>query len=318
MSSRNFFPTWRGYLNKTYPENMPFLTICTSTKPFTNPHIRTIQRNAIRSWQSLGEQVEVLLFGREAGMAEAAADLGARPLPEVACNEEGLPLLNAMFDLARQANDSPVLMYTNADMLFLPDLLDASRMAASLSDRFLLVGQRWDLEVRQPLDFSPGWAERLQADRKRLGKLHPPLGSDFFVFPRNCFTNIPAFTVGRSAWDNWMIYSALKEGLLTLDATPSLTAIHQNHDYSHLEGNRPPYHLEASEVNRRLAGGKSHLYLILDIDNQLAGGQVRPTPLTLNRLIRRMELRLYPKEGDPGGIRGAFIRRLRRLRRGVI
>ena len=54
---------------------MTFLTIFTSPKPFTDPHIATIQRNAIRSWQSLGEEVEVLLIGEEPGIAEAAVDL---------------------------------------------------------------------------------------------------------------------------------------------------------------------------------------------------------------------------------------------------
>ncbi len=297
---------------------MPFLTIFTSTKPFTNPHINIIQRNAIRSWQGLGDEVEVLLMGNEAGMAEAAADLNVRHFPDVTCNQLGTPLLNAMIDLARQSNPSPVLMYSNADMLYLPDLLESARAAASLADRFLLFGQRWDLDVGESLDFSPGWSERLQADLQRRGKLHPPLGSDYFIFPRDCFTDIPAFTVGRSAWDNWMIYSALTGGLLTLDATPSVTAIHQNHDYAHLEGNRPPYHMEESEVNRRLAGGKSHLYLIMDIDQQLVGGKVRPTPITVNRLIRRLEMKFYPKDGDPRGLSRILIRRLRRLRRGVL
>ena len=42
----------------------PFLTIFTAPKPFTNPHIDTIQRNAIRSWVELGEAVQVVLVER--------------------------------------------------------------------------------------------------------------------------------------------------------------------------------------------------------------------------------------------------------------
>ncbi len=33
----------------------PALTLFTAPKPFTNPHIALIQRNAFRSWQALGE-----------------------------------------------------------------------------------------------------------------------------------------------------------------------------------------------------------------------------------------------------------------------
>ena len=33
---------------------MSFLTIFTAPKPFTDPHINLIQRNALRSWLALG------------------------------------------------------------------------------------------------------------------------------------------------------------------------------------------------------------------------------------------------------------------------
>ena len=45
-------------------QTMPFLTIFTAPKPFTDPRIDIIQRNAIRSWLSLGEDVGVILVGR--------------------------------------------------------------------------------------------------------------------------------------------------------------------------------------------------------------------------------------------------------------
>ncbi len=70
---------------------MPELTIFTAPKPFTNPHIAMIQRNAIHSWLSLGAEVEVILLGQEEGLADfaaecAAAGLPLKHLPEVARN----------------------------------------------------------------------------------------------------------------------------------------------------------------------------------------------------------------------------------------
>ena len=38
------------------------ITIFSGPKPFTLPHIATIQRNAIRSWLALGAEVDVLLL----------------------------------------------------------------------------------------------------------------------------------------------------------------------------------------------------------------------------------------------------------------
>jgi hypothetical protein len=295
---------------------MPYLTIITSPKPFTNPHINIIQRNAIRSWTALGENVEVLLAGNEAGMAEAASDLGVRFLPNVGLNKQGTPLISSMYALARETG-SQFVAIANADILFLPDVLEAVRRLAALADRFLMMGQRWDLDVSQPLDFSPGWFERLQADVQLRGKLHPPRGSDYFIFPRQCFMDVPDFAIGRSGWDNWMIYHAMHQGMLTVDVTPSVKVIHQNHDYSHLAGGLPPYHMEESEENRRMAGGRSHMYILLDVQKQLVDGQVRPAPLTRARLIRWLETRLYPKEGNLRGVRRILNRRLKRLRRGI-
>ena len=53
---------------------MTFLAVFTAPKPFLNPHINTIQRNAIQSWMHLGTDVEVFLMGNEEGMAEVASE----------------------------------------------------------------------------------------------------------------------------------------------------------------------------------------------------------------------------------------------------
>ena len=296
---------------------MGLLTIFTAPKAFTNPHITTIQCNALQSWLHLGQEVEVLLYGREVGIAEVAAEFGVKHIPDVACTETGAPYINSMFDITRQFSDSPLLCIVNADILFLPDIILASKQLMNLTDRFLALGQRWDLDVTEPLDFADNWEERLSLRTKKYGQLHLPLGSDYFIFPRNCFQETPGFAIGRSGWDNWMIYHAMQQNLATVDVTPSVMIVHQNHDYSHLPGNKPPYHMEESNRNRELAGGKSHLYLILDMKQQLVNGQIRKPPFSLARAIRYVELKLYPQEGNPRGWRRVLIRRLRRMRREI-
>ena len=296
---------------------MGLLTIFTAPKAFTNPHITTIQCNALQSWLHLGQEVEVLLYGREVGIAEVAAEFGVKHIPDVACTETGAPYINSMFDITRQFSDSPLLCIVNADILFLLDIILASKQLLNLTDRFLALGQRWDLDVTEPLDFADNWEERLSLRTKKYGQLHLPLGSDYFIFPRNCFQETPGFAIGRSGWDNWMIYHAMQQNLATVDVTPSVMIVHQNHDYSHLPGNKPPYHMEESNRNRELAGGKSHLYLILDMKQQLVNGQIRKPPFSLARAIRYVELKLYPQEGNPRGWRRVLIRRLRRMRREI-
>lgn len=296
---------------------MTLLTIFTAPKPFTDPHIATIQRNAIRSWIELGNDVNVLLVGDEAGIAETAAEYRLCHLEGVTCNENGIPLVSSIFSLARQASQSPHLVYVNADIILLPDLVAAARDASRQVERFLVIGQRWDMEINQPLDFSAGWQTRLDAEMKASSRLHPPAGSDYFLFPRTLFTDIPDFTIGRAGWDNWMIFHARQQGWPVIDGTLSIRVIHQNHDYSHLPDNQPHYNLPESLQNEALAGGATNLFMVLDSDKQLVNGQVRNPRISLPRFLRRAELIFTPPGTKRVGWRWTVARRFRRMRRKI-
>ncbi|HQV94818.1 MAG TPA: hypothetical protein PLF41_10155, partial [Anaerolineales bacterium] len=212
---------------------MTLLTLFSAPKPFTDPHIALIQRNAIRSWTLLPD-VEVILLGEETGLAEAAREFGVKHIPNVARNGSGVPLISSMFQLARENANSDLLCIVNADMILMPDFVEAAKQVKSQRSEFVLLSQRWDLDIPQPLDFSTGWENRLSSIVHRQGSLHRPAGSDFFLFPLSSFLDVPAFTIGRAGWDNWMIYKARKEGWAVIDCTPSVMIVHQNHDYSHL------------------------------------------------------------------------------------
>jgi hypothetical protein len=269
---------------------MAFLTIFTAPKPFTDPFIATLQRNAIESWTHLGPEVEVILIGDESGIAEAAQEFEVKHLPEVACNVSGTPLVSSIFDLARQNSDSPVLVYVNADILFLPDVITAARQVHEQAGKYLIVGQRWDLEVTERLDYSQGWAERLQLRVADEGKLHPRGGSDYFIFPRTCFETIPDFAIGRAGWDNWMFYEARQRGWALVDATPAIQIVHQNHDYRHLPKGQPHYRLPETQENIRLAGGKRAIFNLLDADRTLVDGKIERIHPDAEKFWREVEI----------------------------
>ncbi|MEJ5313545.1 MULTISPECIES: hypothetical protein [Anaerolinea] len=269
---------------------MSLITIFTAPKPFTDPHIALIQHNAIRSWLALGEQVEVILLGEEEGLAEAAALYGVRHLPQVQRTPAGTPLVSSMFALAREHSTSPLLCCVNADILLTPDLLTVGQTMLERYARFLVVGQRWDLDVREPLDFSSGWAGRLRQRVQQEGKLHKATGSDYFLFPRGCFTDMPAFAIGRAGWDNWMIYSGRAQGFPVVDATHDLFIVHQNHDYRHLPGGQPHYKHPETLENVRLAGGRRAIFELPDVSHRLVNGKLVRPPLTWQRFWREVEV----------------------------
>ncbi len=271
---------------------MTYLTIFTAPKPFKDAHISVIQRNAIQSWKALGLDVQVILMGKDEGIAEAAAELGVSHRPDVGCNALGTPLISSMFDLARQANDAPLLLCINADIILLPGLLEAIKKISGQVPQFLAIGQRWDLDQRQPLSFEPGWADRLSREAQQRGRLHRPVGSDYFIFPRSCYTQVPDFVIGRSAWDNWMIYDSRRKKIPVVDLTSSVRVIHQEHDYSHLPGGKPPYQLPETMNNIRLAGGRRTIFYIIDANYELEDGKLAPIPRSWNKFWRDVET--YP------------------------
>ena len=294
---------------------MSNLTIFTAPKPFTNPHINTIQRNAIQSWQHLGDDVDVILVGEEDGMSDVAEQYNIPHLPNVSRNGWGTPLVSSIFELSRQSSDSPLLAYVNADILLMPDFVEVANIVATQLKKFLVVGQRWDLEVNELLNFSDGWDSRLQSETKKKGSLHAPSGSDYFIFPRELFADMPPFAIGRAGWDNWMIYQAREYDWPVIDATHDLMIIHQNHDYSHLPGGVPHYDLEETKINAELGGGMHHMYMTLDANQELVRGRIRPARITRDRLFRTLERKIHP--GIEKGWRWKLSRRFRRMRRGV-
>jgi len=265
------------------------LTIFSAPKPFTDPHIATIQRNAIASWREL-PGVRVLLLGDEPGLKETAQSLGVMHLPEIPRAPSGAPRMDAMFRLARQASPSPFYAIVNADIILFADLLKASENAAAQAQKFVLMGQRWDADIRQPLSLQPGWQEALRHKTQSEGSLHRPAGSDYFLFPAACYEEIPPFTIGRAGWENWMIYPARQQGYAALDATADVLVIHQNHDYAHLPGGKPHYKHPETEENIRLAGGRAVTrFTLLDANLRLQNGKIRPQPLTRARFWRQLE-----------------------------
>lgn len=268
---------------------MSLLTLFTAPKPFTNPHIALIQRNALRSWLALGDDVQVMVIGEEEGLGETAREMGVLHLPQVARNESGTPLVSSIFDLARQHSDSPLLAYVNADIILLPDLVSGARQVMAQRQKFLMVGQRWDLRQETELDTAEGWDVNLLQQLQSTGRRHPRGGSDYFLYPRACFEHIPVFAIGRAGWDNWMIYEARQRGWAVVDTSSAVNIVHQDHDYSHLPNGQSHYRLPETIVNVKLAGGDRTIFTLEDADCVLVDGRVKPFPVDGKKFWREVE-----------------------------
>ncbi|HXA41740.1 MAG TPA: hypothetical protein VNV65_02385 [Candidatus Solibacter sp.] len=253
---------------------MAFLTVFSVPKPFVG-HIGVIQRNAIKSWALMAPDVEVRLYGDEEGVAEAAAELKVQHVPQVTKNQFGTPLITSVFEHVGETSNTRMVCFVNADVI-LPDQL-VPQCRGIDTGAFLLVGQRWDLDVKEDLDLAdPTVRGPLWSTLSERGKLHAPAGSDYFVFPRGIDWGFPPFAVGRPGWDNWLIYRARAMGVPVIDATPAIRVIHQNHDYSHLT-KTGEFHTGPEAVRNTELAGAHHLFTLADATHRLTGDGLEPT-----------------------------------------
>ncbi len=244
------------------------LTIFTIPKPFQG-HIAVIQRNAIKSWLLLQPTCEVILCGDDPGTAETAQEFGVKHIQDIAINDYGTPLLDDAFNRVQQIARNRFICYANADIIFFSDLMSALTLLPM--SQFLMVGQRWDIDIIAPIDFDkPDWEQRFKIHLAHHGKLQRIDYIDYFVFPKNTIGDLPKFAVGRPGWDNWMIYSARRLQIPVVDATQFVTAAHQNHDYTHIpEGTGALWEGPEADRNRALAGGKRHRFYVTDATHKL-------------------------------------------------
>jgi hypothetical protein len=260
------------------------ITILAMPKPFRG-HIATIQRNAITSWTRLQPRPEIILFGHEEGAAECARDLGLVHIPEVARNRHGTPLLADILANAERSASHDLFAYVNADIILPAEFILNVERVRQAFPKFLAVGRRTNLEVREPLDFSEGWEEKLKERLRKEGWLDSHTSIDCFVFRRGTYEQVPPLVIGRVWFDQWCIKYARKKGLPVVDLTDLAPMVHQLHDYSHVAGGKH-WVYGGAEADENLVhyGERPHTYTILSATHLMTKeGRIR-------RMIFRKEI----------------------------
>jgi hypothetical protein len=246
------------------------ITVFSTAKPFQG-HSAIIQRNALESWKRLHPDVEVILFGDDAGAAEVCAELGLRHEPTVDRKDNGTKSLRCIFGRAQELARHDILCYVNCDIILTSDFLRAIAALAPRNALFLMIGRRWDVDVTQPLDFSqPGWQEAIVRRAQQEGFQRLFYNIDYFAFRRGLYAQIPDLVIGRNWWDQWLVWQAGAAGVPVVDVSEVVCAVHQNHDYSyHPQGMAGVWSDDATQENFRRAGGWSHLHTIEDATYRL-------------------------------------------------
>lgn len=262
------------------------LTILSTPKAFRG-HFGVIQRNAIEGWTRLSPRPDIILFGRDEGTAELCAELGLRHVPDVATNAEGTPLLSDMFLRGQELATTPLVCWSNADVIHTDRLVEAARLAAGRERPVYVIGQRTDVDQTTPLPFDGDWQARLTARAAAEGEVKPVNWIDWFLFTRGLFAELPPFAIGRPGYDPWLIWKAAELGADVIDATSFVPAIHQRHDYSHVGSREATFTGVEAKRNAAIVDDWRHYHSIAYAPLRLeADGTVRPNRTLRHRLAR--------------------------------
>ena len=196
-------------------------------------NINIIQKNAIKSWTLLRPKPEVILMGIDQGVAEISEEFDLVHIAGIDRNEYGTPLVNSIFQVAQEKATYPIVCYINSDIMLTNDFMQAVETVAAKMPRFLVLGQRTDININEAWNFdSADWEAELKSLLAQKGTLHAPSGIDYFCFPRGMYTDIPPFAIGRLEWDNWLVWRARTLGFPIVDITKAVPIAHQNHEYA--------------------------------------------------------------------------------------
>ena len=261
-----------NYINKLLLSSVmqPKLTIFTIPKAFKG-HINIIQRNAIQSWKKLG--VPVVLCGNDPGVKKAAEEFDCQHIPNIKTNDFNTPYLNDAFEKVTEIAETPLLCYTNSDIILLSSLLAAINKV-NFKD-FFISGRRWNVNITKPLNFEDiNWEQDLYQYTRKNSKPFVEMAMDYFIFPKNsAVNNLPPFVVGRPTWDTWFLFNAWNKHIPTIDITEATTVMHQNHDYGHVAGYRPGTFSDGPEADVHKTLSKGNQLDLLAVDYLLTEAQ---------------------------------------------
>ncbi len=246
------------------------ITIFSVPRSFEDLH-KIIQTNSINSWLQLKPKPEIILFGDDLGVAQFAKQKKIIHISKIKKNKFGTPRIDDAFNIAKKLAKNDYLCYINSDIIIDPKLLEVITALSKHHKSFLAVGRRWNLKIEKKINFSnKNWYKDIKQKALKHNKLYSPTGVDMFIFDKNFFSKIPKFAIGRTVWDNWLMYYAKSKNLPLIEITDSLTLVHQDHSYKKFKTDKKHFRKgREGKENLKAAGGYYYMLTTKDVDYRL-------------------------------------------------
>ena len=186
--------------------------------------------NTLRNLALFRPQIQPILFTYETDerLIKLAKSLGwiVAEIPRL--GKIKLPIWKDMYFAAQNRSDSLFYSWFNGDILFddgLIKTLTTIEQYLNQLNKPLIVGRRVNFDLRD----RELWNKSDVTEAAKKGQLHANIAIDYFILARNQFIwdKVPDIVIGRSHYDVYLVYLAVKNKLSVVDATKTILALHQ-------------------------------------------------------------------------------------------
>ncbi|ELT91762.1 hypothetical protein CAPTEDRAFT_191652 [Capitella teleta] len=224
---------------KTCERQRDLLTMFTTFKPSEDRNI--IHGNVIKNWAAISDDVILYTSSDDVGgkrtMVEAI-NYGWTVHAAPRTNPYNLPFVKDMFLDASALSQSEFVGYSNGDILFTANL--RATLVAILHSvdprEVFIIGRRKNVLLRQR---TLHLEDHVQMVADVEAEDYLDVAIDYFIFHQETsfpFGDLPDLVVGRSRYDNFLVSKASASGMMVVDASETITALHQTGTDGNLSG----------------------------------------------------------------------------------
>ena len=229
-----------------------------------NPEKVFIYSNTIKNWASFRPHIQPVLFAtfNNTPILDLARDNGWVVLPCPKVNEHGTPFLKDMYRVVNEKFDFNLSAFSNGDILYGSGLTETLATAVDMLPklgRLLIVGKRWNHKINADLSVyanDPLWKQdKVRSIAKSPhSQLFRPDAEDYFFVTKNFpWGDIKEVVIGRPGYDNYLVARAIQLRVNTIDATLSISAVHQTGADGNYAGHNAKVNKDMS-YNHKLIG----------------------------------------------------------------
>ena len=234
----------------------PLLVLFTTMQLIKGKEV--IYENTLRLWPNLKPAVLPVLIvtNLSAEWQKKAKDYGWEMF-ESKHTFGSLPVIRHMWLDMIDKYQGTFYGYANADVLFDESLVLTLQMLLDKNiikkDPFV-IGRRTNYKLG-PNEHFYDFKDLRYAMSKSSAKLFIKDAQDYFITTRNGYPwrDIPDFVIGRIGYDNWLVKHALMHYYYVVDATSTVTCLHQSDSSGNFAGFQ---HTFLQDLNKQLAGSK--------------------------------------------------------------